>query len=207
MARALVLAVCFGFSCFQFAAAAESLFDGKTFAGWEGETDKTWRIEDGAIVGGSLDTTVPRNEFLATTKKYENFDLTLKYKLEGTEGFVNGGVQFRTERIPNHHEVIGYQADLGKGYDGALYDESRRKKILQQPSEEVLKQALKPGEWNEYRIRADGPHIQLWLNGVKTVDYTEEDPAIAKSGIIAVQIHGGCKAIVRFKDIELTELK
>ena len=46
------------------AAEPVSLFDGKTFAGWEGDTEKTWRIEDGAIVGGSLDSTVPRNEFL-----------------------------------------------------------------------------------------------------------------------------------------------
>ena len=27
-----------------------SLFDGKTFTGWEGDTEKTWRIEDGAMV-------------------------------------------------------------------------------------------------------------------------------------------------------------
>ena len=31
-----------------------SLFDGKSFEGWEGDTEKMFRIEDGAIVGGSL---------------------------------------------------------------------------------------------------------------------------------------------------------
>src|SRR5690606_35047544 len=41
-------------------AAPEPLFDGKTFDGWEGDTNKTWRIADGAIVGGSLEETVPR---------------------------------------------------------------------------------------------------------------------------------------------------
>jgi hypothetical protein len=48
------------------ASAAEpvSLFNGKDFTGWEGDTKTTWRIEDGCIVGGSLDTVVPRNEFL-----------------------------------------------------------------------------------------------------------------------------------------------
>src|SRR5262245_5068969 len=40
-----------------------ALFDGKTLDGWEGDTAKTWRVEDGAIAGGSLDTEVPRNEF------------------------------------------------------------------------------------------------------------------------------------------------
>jgi hypothetical protein len=184
------------------------LFDGKTFTGWEGDIGTVWRIEDGALVAGSLTAKQEQNNFLATTKTYGDFDLTLKWKLEGTEGFVNGGVQFRTERIPNHHEVSGYQADLGKGYDGALYDESRRKKILAQPTPEVLAKAQKPvGEWNDYRIRAEGNHIQIWLNGIQTVDYTETEPNIATSGIIAVQIHGNATSIVRYKDLIIDELK
>ena len=183
------------------------LFDGKTFTGWEGDTDTVWRIEDGALVAGSLSAKQEKNNFLATTKTYGDFELTLKWKLEGTEGFVNGGVQFRTERIPNHHEVSGYQADLGKGYDGALYDESRRKKILAQPTPEVLAKAQKPvGEWNDYRIRAEGKRIQIWLNGIQTVDYTETEPNIATSGIIAVQIHGNATSIVRYKDLMIEEL-
>lgn len=74
------------------------LFDGKTFQGWEGDTAKTWRIEDGVIAGGSMEGN-PRNEFLATTKSYQNFHLRLEYRLVGTEGFINGGAQFRSERI------------------------------------------------------------------------------------------------------------
>ncbi len=62
-------------------AESKSIFDGKTFTGWEGDTDKTWRIEDGAVVGGSLDTVVPRNEFLCTTKTYGDFELKVKFKL------------------------------------------------------------------------------------------------------------------------------
>jgi hypothetical protein len=184
------------------------LFDGKTFTGWEGDTNTVWRIEDSALVAGSLTSKQEKNNFLATTKTYGDFELTLKWKLEGTEGFVNGGVQFRTGRIPNHHEVSGYQADLGKGFDGALYDESRRKKILAKPTPEVLAKAQKPvGEWNDYRIRAEGPRIQIWLNGIQTVDYTETEPNIATSGIIAVQIHGNATSIVRYKDLIIDELK
>lgn len=184
------------------------LFDGKTFTGWEGDTGTVWRIEDGALVAGSLEKKQEKNNFLATEKKYGDFELTLKWKLEGTEGFVNGGVQFRTVRIPDHHEVSGYQADLGKGYDGALYDESRRKKMLAQPTPEVLAEAQKPlGEWNDYRIRAEGKRIQIWLNGVQTVDYTETEPGIDLTGIIAVQIHGNATSIVRYKDLMIEELK
>jgi hypothetical protein len=192
------------------------LFDGRTFTGWEGDTNTVWRIEDGALVAGSLTAKQEKNNFLATTKTYGDFELTLKWKLEGTEGFVNGGVQFRTERIPNHHEVSGYQADLGKGYDGALYDESRRKKILAQPAPEVLAKAQKPvGEWNDYRIRAEGKRIQIWLNGIQTVDYSETEGIILQNGkslviqptgIIAVQIHGNATSIVRYKDLMIEEL-
>ena len=187
-------------------AAPVALFNGQTFDGWEGETAKTWRIESGEIVGGSLTEKVPNNEFLATKKSYANFDLRLKFKLSTTPKS-NAGVQIRSERITDPaHEMIGYQADLGEKYYGALYDESRRKTILAAPAPEILEKALKLGEWNEYRIRAEGGRIQLWINDTLTVDYTETDAAIVQKGRIALQIHGGPPAEVRYKDIVIEEL-
>ena len=190
----------------SFKATAAPLFDGQTFNGWEGDTATVWRIDDGTIVAGSLDRRQEKNDFLCTTKRYGNFDLRLKIKLVGTEGFVNSGIQFRSERIPNNHEVIGYQADFGKGFDGALYDESRRNKILAKPSDDVRKQVSRPGEWHDYRIRAEGPRVQLWVNGIQTVDYTETEPGLPAAGVIALQIHGNAVSEVRFKDIEIDEL-
>ena len=190
----------------SFKATAAPLFDGQTFNGWEGDTATVWRIDDGTIVAGSLDRRQEKNDFLCTTKRYGNFDLRLKIKLVGTEGFVNSGIQFRSERIPNNHEVIGYQADFGKGFDGALYDESRRNKILAKPSDDVRKQVSRPGEWHDDRIRAEGPRVQLWVNGIQTVDYTETEPGLPAAGVIALQIHGNAVSEVRFKDIEIDEL-
>jgi lysophospholipase L1-like esterase len=187
-------------------AAAEVLFDGRTFAGWEGDTAGVWRIEAGEIVAGSLDRKQEKNDFLCTTKRYGNFDLRLKIRLSGTEGFVNSGIQFRSERIPGSHEVIGYQADFGKGYDGALYDESRRKRMLATPAAEVLAKISHPGEWHDYRIRAEGARVQLWVNGIPTVDYTETEPGLPADGIIALQIHGNAISEVRFKDLVIEEL-
>lgn len=181
------------------------LFDGKTLDGWEGDTTKTWKIEDGVIVGGSLETTVPRNEFLCTKKTYEDFELKVTFKLLGEKN-KNAGVQFRTKRIPNHHEVSGYQADVGQGYWGALYDESRRNKVLAKPDPKVLEKLIKDDDWNEYVIRCEGPRIKLTLNGTVTVDYTEEDAKVERSGIIGLQIHGGAKAKVFYKDISIEEL-
>lgn len=187
-------------------AAPVSIFDGKTFDGWEGETKTTWRIQDGAFVGGSLTEKVPHNEFLATTKSYGNFDLKLKFKLVGTEGFINGGVQFRSVRIPGNFEMIGYQADEGDGYFGSLYDESRRKVTLVKTDKEEMAKIVKAQDWNDYHIRCECRHIQIWLNDVKTVDYTETDESIDQKGLIAVQVHGNGKTEAWYKDITIEEL-
>ncbi len=184
------------------------LFDGKSFKGWEGDTLKTWRIENGAIVGGSLVTKVPNNEFLCTTRSYANFDLKLKFKLTGTEGFINTGVQFRSKRLTDPaYEMIGYQADLGDKFWASLYDESRRNKTLIAPEASLIKKILKPGDWNDYEVRAENRRIRIYLNGQLTVDYTEPDASIPQTGLIGLQIHGGGKAEVAYKDIFIQELK
>jgi len=166
----------------------KALFDGKTLAGWEGDP-KIWSVQEGAITAGRVDERV-----------------RLRFKIEGTEGFVNSGVQIRSERVPNHHEMVGYQADIGEGWYGALYDESRRNTILAKPDPEVVKKAVKPGQWNHYEIRADGDRVVLKINGAQTVDYTEKDPKVVPHGRIAVQIHGDGKTRVQFKDITVEEL-
>lgn len=182
------------------------LFDGRSFAGWNGDFD-VWRIEDGGIVAGSPDAATPRNEFLATDAVYGDFELRLEYKLEASAGG-NAGVQFRSVRIPNHHEVSGYQADIGPGYFGALYDESRRNKLLAVPAERMVAAALAGGVdgWHAYRIRAEGNRIRLELNGVETVDWTDPDAGIARTGMIALQIHGGLVGTIRYRNIRIRPL-
>lgn len=158
-------------------------------------------------MAGSTERRQEKNNFLATTRHYADFELTLNWMLEGAERSANAGVQFRSRRVPGSHEVSGYQADIAVRYDGSLYDESRRKKMLATPPPEVLAKAQKPlGEWNVQRIRAEGPRIRIWLNGVQTVDYTETEPGIDTSGIIALQIHGGAPSVVRYKNLALQEL-
>jgi len=184
------------------AAEPKPLFDGKTLDGWEGSKE-TFRVEDGAIVGGTLKEKIPRNEFLCTTREYGDFELTAKFKLLGKG--VNGGIQFRSKRIPNHNEVSGYQADLGDGWWGSLYDESRRNKTLAKPDYKELDKVLKRDDWNDYRLLVQGKRIQLWINGQQTVDYTEKEDNIAERGVIGLQIHGGPPSEAWYKDILIQE--
>ena len=124
-----------------------SLFDGKTLAGWEGNLEM-FRVEQGAIVAGSLKQSIPNNEFLCTKRRFDNFELRLKAKLVGDGE--NAGIQFRSKRIPNHFEVKGYQCDMGRGEGrliwGSLYDESRRRKFLAQGDNERLAKVFKPND-------------------------------------------------------------
>jgi len=180
-----------------------TLFDGKTLDGWEGDL-KTFRVDDGAIVGGSLKAEVPRNEFLCFKREYGDFELRLKFKVLGKGA--NAGIQIRSRRVPNHHEMIGYQADLGDGWWGSLYDESRRKKMLAAADAEAVAKVLKRDDWNDYRIRCQGNRVQLWINEQQTVDYTELDCTLEQRGLIGLQIHGGPPSEAWYKDITIEEL-
>jgi len=206
------IAVAAFLACHPLAASADeegfrTLFDGKTLAGWEGNTE-IFRVEEGAIHGGSLKQRIPHNEFLCTKETFGDFELRLEARLVG-EG-KNAGVQFRSRRIPDHHEVIGYQCDMGDTSErsiwGSLYDESRRRKFLADGDAKRVADAVKPNEWNAITIRCEGPRIQIWVGDVQTVDYTEADDSIAREGIIGLQIHGGPPAVASYRKIRIKPL-
>ena len=169
-------------------ASRRRIFDGKSFEGWEGDLD-WFRIAEGAVVAGSMSMPIPRNEFLCSLKSYADFELRLRVRL--IAGMGNGGIQFRSERVPNSREMSGYQADVALEYWGGLYDESRRNRFLARPDAAAVAKVLRPDGWNDYTIRCEGPRIRLWLNGMQTVDFTETDAAVPREGIIGLQIHGG----------------
>ena len=191
----------------EFAHNSLPLFDGQTVAGWEGNA-YWFRIEESSLVAGRLDEKIPHNEFLCTTQPYDDFELRFEAKLVG-EG-QNAGVQFRSKRIPDSTEVSGYQADIGIAFDrpvwGALYDESRRRKMLAEPDKEMIKKVVKVDGWNSMRVICKGPNIQIFVNGEKTVDYTETDDSIPRHGIIGLQIHSGKPTEAWYRNIRIRQL-
>ena len=102
--------------------------------------------------------------------------------------------------------MIGYQADIGPGYWGALYEESRRNKVLMKPDSVLLAKLVKVNDRNEMEIRCENCRIRLCLNGKQTVAYTEPDQTLPQSGLIALQFNGGGKVRVFYKELLLTEL-
>jgi HEAT repeat protein len=181
-----------------------SLFDGKTFAGWQGDME-FWRIENGAITGGTLTEKVACNQYLQTTKEYGDFELRLEFKLVGVEA-TNGGVDIRAAQMPNSHEMIGYQADLGNGWWGCLYEHGRGRNLLAGPEEDQRAKPVRLNEWNDYRIRCEGNRVQFWINEIRTVDYTEQDPDIPRKGIIALQVHDNLAMEAWYRNLRIKEL-
>jgi hypothetical protein len=169
----------------------KDFFNGKDLNGWYGDP-KLWRVENGEIVGKSPG--IGHNEFLKSHLAAGNFKLTLKLKLTPDQG--NSGVQFRSEPVANG-EVKGYQADVGAGWWGKLYEEQGRGLLWDKSGEAHVKKE----DWNEYVIIASGSKVQTFINGKLCVDV--DDPKGAKRGIFALQIHSGGPMEVRFKDLKL----
>ena len=169
-----------------------TFFNRKDLTGWIGDS-KLWSVEKGEIVGRT--TGLKRNEFLRSDATVGDFRLVTQVQLVKNEG--NSGIQFRSEPLPDG-EMKGYQADIGPGWWGKLYEENGRALLWDKPTGES---AVKPGEWNEYIVEARGDRIRTWINGVLSVDLT--DPAGARRGIFAFQLHSGGPTEVRYRIIEL----
>ena len=161
-----------------------------------------------------------------------DFELTFQYRIE--KG--NSGVQYRSKELtPGEFGPIisGYQADFEAGdtYSGILYEERGRGILAKRGEKTVIKPgadgkkpvvevagsvgesstiqaSIKKEDWNEYRIVAKGNHVQHFINGLQTVDVTDEDAANApKEGLLALQIHAGPPMVVQFKNFKLVESK
>ncbi len=185
-----------------------SLFDGRTLRGWKTTAPaemSEWRAVDSALVSGDGVGKIPANRYLFTTAEYEDFEFRCLFKLTGDPktGLINSGIQYRS--VVKEGKVVGYQADIGTGYWGDIYDEHRRGKLVGGDLK-TLSHLLNETGWNSYIVRCKGNRHELYINGVKTCDYLETDAKIPKKGFIAVQIHSGGAAKVEFRDLVITEL-
>lgn len=172
---------------------ATSFFNENDLTGWTGD-ESLWSVENGELVGRT--DGLKHNEWIVNDLSAANFKFSVEVKLVDNAG--NSGIQFRSHA--HDGEVSGYQADVGAGWWGKLYEEHGRRLLWDKSGEEHVKL----GEWNRYEIVARGHHIQTFINGQPCVDLN--DPEGAESGIIAFQLHSGGKTEVRFRKMKLEVL-
>ena len=217
-AAVMLLAVLFASSSLATAGEWIHLFDGKTIDGWtvRGGT-ATYKVEDGTIVGTTVEGSP--NTFLCKGP-FSDFELEFDVLCDKP---LNSGVQIRShvyeqdtpqasnpKRIRKAGEVYGYQCEIAAegGVAGNFWDEGRHTRWHDDFSDKPTAQkAYKGGEWNHYRIVAQGDHIRSWVNGVACADFHDKTDA---SGFIGLQVHGVKKGTgpyqVRWKNIRLREL-
>ncbi len=206
-----------------------ALFNGTDLTGWRmvgGEAEFT--VEDGAIVGRG--EKLRQNSFLRTEKTYGDFDFRFEFKFDDLTG--NSGMMFRAEqRDGGTGRVFGYQCEhcnnKNRAWTAGIFDENRRKWLVpyrddnnkgysdeEKAAHEAARKAftekvqgvMKWDDWNEFRIHAQGRRIQIWLNGVQTVDFTDEDEEFTPEGFFGLQVHSGKSCNVRWRNLRIKEL-
>lgn len=227
----LLVAMIWGSACL---AEELNLFNGKDLTGWEGDLT-FWSVKDGCITGQTtLEHPAKHNTFLIWKGEATDFELTCKVKFTTTaeSKFGNSGVQIRSVVLDKAEYVVGgLQADLcaGPPYFGILYDErgagrcvmsvglkavfkdaDGKVKVEQTGSvgkKEDIMAAIKYTDWNDFRVVAKDKLIQIWVNGVQTVEALNESTKGPNGTTIALQVHAGKPMTIQFKDIVLKKEK
>lgn len=203
----------------------ESIFDGATMKGWEGDP-AFWRVENETIIGESeAEKPLKANTFLIWRGgQPKDFELKLEYRINST----NSGVQYRSAELPEVGKWVlkGYQADIDfqNTYTGQLYEERGRGFLamrgqmtrLQQAKKQVianlsggddLKSLIKINDWNQLHIIARGNAITHILNGRLMAAAIDDDATSrATGGLIGFQMHVGPPMKVEYRNIWLKNL-
>jgi quinoprotein glucose dehydrogenase len=181
------------------------LFDGTTLNGWVHMNGAhTFTVEDGAIVGRTVERSANMNSFLCSLQEFDDFELELETAIDR---ITNSGIQIRTqvravqgsgsgfESSPGR--VNGPQVEIRRFYKGQpatglLYGEAMGTGWLSSPEKIAAGHPhFVDDGWNALRIVARGPRIQTWVNGHPVEDLTNEDVYRTHSrGFIGLQIHG-----------------
>lgn len=176
-----------------------AFFNKKDLAGWTAANMQYWSVEDSAIVGKAVDE-VERNQFLWSDVKVEDFYLSVDVKLDSSNR--NAGIQFRSQKVNDYGQAMGYQADIGLNYEtsvwGTIYYEDGRGLLH---TSDPSRSPEKKGEWNHYEILASGDRMWVAVNG--KIISAMQDKGGDKEGYIALQIHAGPAQTVRYRINEL----
>jgi hypothetical protein len=204
-----------------------SLFDGKGFGDWAGDT-AVWRVEGGALVGEvTPERQIRSNSFLIWRGgRPADFDFIAEYRISERG---NSGVNYRSEEVPGvPFAVKGYQADIdgANTYTGQNYEERGRGFLAMRGQQAVLeagakpavtaslgdggalKAHIRPNDWNELRLVVQGNRMRHYVNGVLMSETTDNDAGHRKDeGLLCLQVHTGPSMKVEYRNLRLKTLR
>lgn len=183
----------------RYSSAQTKLFNGKDLSGWKVAGTEKWYVDKGELICESGPD--KKYGYLVTDKSFKDFELTVEFKQESNG---NSGVFFHCSI--DGTKIAGWQAEVAplNRHTGGIYESYGREWLIKpDPSKEKF---LKEGEWNTMVVRMQGNQVTTWLNGQQMVQLDDEKIGAA-NGKIALQIHDGGGVKVRWRKVEIKELK
>jgi hypothetical protein len=188
------------------------LFDGRSLDGWKASGNSgSWKVEDGLLVASG-----PVSHLfyvgVAQGANFRNFELELEAL---TQPACNSGVYFHTIFQEQGFPKKGFEVQINNTALGeGSYRERKRTGSLY-GIRNVYKQLARDNEWFRLRISVRGKNVQIWVNGILTVDYVEPTPALRPpsqeteryldQGTFALQCHDP-GSVVRYRAIRVRPL-
>jgi hypothetical protein len=204
----------------------ELVFDGKSLAGWVGDTNY-WRVENGCLVGEiTPDKLLKQNSFIVWKGgETRDFELKVEYRVSAAG---NSGINYRSSMVTNGPWTMrGYQADIdgANKYTGQNYEEKGRTflalrgqvtRIAEGKAPQIigslggtneLVSVIKSNDWNEYHLIVSGNVMTHILNGrVMSVVIDEDAKNRTMEGMLGVQVHVGPPMKIEYRNFRLKKL-
>lgn len=157
-----------------------SLFDGRSVFGWESSAGSDglalWSVKDG-VLGASGDGP----SLLLTPFRIDDFEFRCEAHLSAGG---NSGIFLRTAAGAANPATDTYELNICDSHDthptGSLVGR-------------IVAENVPPveGEWHAWRVRCEGPRIQVWLDDHPILDFTDKTEAIRLTGQIGLQVNQG----------------
>ena len=199
-------------------ASSTNLLDGNLdlWRGYKSDSvPSSWQLDSGEL---SFEAGRGGRGDIVTVSQYSDFDLRLEWKVAeaGNSGIFfavsedfpatyNSGPEMQVLHNAGHVDGKNPLTSAGSNY------------ALHAPTQDVTRPV---GEYNEVRLRVEGPRVRQWLNGVLVVEYERWTPewrelvaaskfksmpgyGLNRRGHIALQDHGDP---VSYRNISITDL-
>jgi len=170
-----------------------------------------WHLKDGSIVGETGTEKLTTPEWIYTKQGFSNFEFTCELKLMG-DNRRNTGIYFRVNTISfrgRFEAPSGYEFDAaatGDKLTGSVGDWYARPSLRISADSAIINKVYNSDNWNRMTIRARGNRLEYWINGIKVMDYRDEDPKGSREGVIGFQMHDGSVMKIEYRNIRVLTL-
>ena len=188
------------------------LFNGHSLEGWTPSEHKdAWKVSEGALVadGG-------RSHLFYTGPvhgaNFKNFELEVDCLARPD---CNSGVYFHTQYQETNFPFKGFEVQINNTFSGEGSYRERKKTGSLYGLRNVYRQFIPDDQWFKMRVAVRGKNVQIRLNDLLVVDYTEPAPPVIPDGpetgrfldrgTFALQCHNN-GSVARFRSVRVRPL-